>query len=116
MADRSHMADLRSPASRTLSESDAANFVQKLARGRLQRSITKKAKPRKLVDHGKIATVVHRLQANAVPLQLGIVLALIWANAHPESYELVLGTRSDTIRLWSNAEAFGHPLTIHYIM
>jgi hypothetical protein len=74
-----------------LSESEAAGVLQSVAR-RLQRRYAKKAPPRKKVEHGKVATLIHRLQANAVPLQLGIVLALVWANVHQDSYERVVGT------------------------
>lgn len=99
-----------------LTEHEAATVLQAAARGRLQRKITATAPPRKKVEHGKVATMMHRLQANAVPLQLGIVLALLWANLHPDSYEIILGTRADTIRLWPGANLFGHPLTIHYLI
>ena len=99
-----------------LTEHEAATVLQAAARGRLQRKIAATAPPRKKVEHGKVATMMHRLQANAVPLQLGIVLALLWANLHPDSYERILGTRADTIRLWPGANLFGHPLTIHYLI
>ena len=97
-----------------LSEADAAKKIQAAARGCAQRQLLllSKAEPRKHIVHGRCSSTMHRMQENAVPLLLGICVALIWVNVDPDSYGKVLGTRSDTIRLWPGAELFGHPITI----
>ena len=54
-------------------------------------------------EHGhepttKLGKWMHFLQVNAIPLLLGIVIALIWANADPASYERIVGAGPTAIR------------------
>jgi len=58
---------------------------------------------------------VHTLQKYAIPLLSGIVVALIWANAHPESYERCVGAGHDAWPL-TDMLFMGHPITIHFVI
>ena len=52
-----------------------------------------------------------------VPLQLGVVCSILWANLNYESYEKVFGSLPDTNH-WQigSLSIHGHPLTIHFIV
>ena len=63
----------------------------------------------------KVRRVMHAIQANAVPLLLGIVLALIWCNVDPASYDRALGTSPNAYVLFG-WELLGHKITIHYLI
>lgn len=91
-------------------------MVQKHARGYVARKLLQQKLQLKVVSHGQCMRILHRLQAAAVPLLLGIVIALLWANVDYDSYVKILGTSSTTVRLWPGAELFGHPITIHYVV
>ena len=63
---------------------------------------------------GPIMKAMHFAQSYSLPLLLGIVAALIWANIAPESYHNVLGHGHDTWQPFPNFLPFGHALNIHY--
>jgi len=66
---------------------------------------------------GKLGAIVHIMQKYSLPLLSGIVIALIWINVHPYSYEVVLGTDHDIAwRITGDWTLMGHPITIHFLI
>eukprot|EP00929_Paragymnodinium_shiwhaense_P112654 TRINITY_DN8091_c0_g3_i1.p1 TRINITY_DN8091_c0_g3~~TRINITY_DN8091_c0_g3_i1.p1 ORF type:complete len:611 (-),score=87.52 TRINITY_DN8091_c0_g3_i1:367-2145(-) len=56
-------------------------------------------------------TVLSTLQKYAIPLLSGILIAVLWANLHYESYHAVIDEPIVT-----GAEVLGHPLTLHFLV
>ena len=67
----------------------------------------------------KVRNAVHKMQAYSLPLLAGILVALIWANADPDSYEYFVGADSH-VPHWSplgeNTVVFDHKITVHFIV
>ena len=61
-------------------------------------------------EHGHEPTTrlgkwMHFMQANAIPLLLGIVIALIWCNVDPASYERIVGAGHGALRIFGEVRA-----------
>ena len=62
---------------------------------------------------------IHDLQRYSIPLVAGILVALVWANVHPDSYEYFVGTDyrlPHWAPLGQNMYLAGHKVTLHFIV
>mmetsp|Transcript_29327 Transcript_29327/g.94025 ORF Transcript_29327/g.94025 Transcript_29327/m.94025 type:complete len:1386 (-) Transcript_29327:1106-5263(-) len=64
-----------------------------------------------------ITRFVAVLQQYSLPLLVGVVAALVFANASPEDYEYFVGTNhhGDKLVLIPDNPVFGHDITIHFL-
>jgi len=60
----------------------------------------------------RVRIAVTRMQKYSIPLVSGVIIALIWNNAHEPSYSLI------THGLWFNGDLFGDdvPMSLHFVV